>query len=253
MSNRGIYAQWQQWRHTGRKGFAVLVDPDKEDGHGLEHIMRLALDAAVDVFLVGGSHLHNDNLTDCVAMLKQTGIPVVLFPGNAKQIDPAADGILLLSLISGRNPELLIGQHVGAASTLQTSGLEVMPTGYMLIDGGSPTSVAYVSGTQPIPRQAIDIACDTALAGQLLGLGLVYLEAGSGAKHPVPLEMIRTVRNQLHIPLIVGGGIRTPEAAIAACEAGADLIVVGNAIEKDPSLIADLAEAVHLAGIKAKP
>lgn len=248
-----LYKRLQHFRQTGRKGFAVLIDPDKEDGRGLERIMRLAETAAIDFFLVGGSHLHNDNLADCVAMLKQTSIPVILFPGNARQIDPAADGILLLSLISGRNPELLIGQHVGAATTLKTSGLEIMPTGYMLIDGGTSTSVAYVSGTSPIPRAAIDIACDTALAGQQLGLGLIYLEAGSGAKYPVPLDMIQAVRQQLDIPLIVGGGIRTTEAATAACDAGADLIVVGNAIEKDPLLISELAEAVHLASIKAKP
>ena len=250
MPTTDIYEQLQQFRQTGRKAFAVLIDPDKEDGSGLGKVMQLAVDAHVDFFLVGGSHLQNNHLDTCVELLKTTAIPVVLFPGDTRQITPQADAILLLSLLSGRNADLLIGHHVAAAAQLKQSGLEILPTGYLLIDGGNATSVASVTGTIPIPSEANSLATDTALAGQQLGMKLIYLEAGSGANQPVPVQMIMDVRKELDIPLIVGGGIRTPEMATVACDAGADMIVVGNAIEHDVSLISELAMAVHLAGVK---
>ena len=158
-----------------------------------------------------------------------------------------ADGILFLSLISGRNAELLIGKHVITAPYLKVSPLEILPTGYMLIDGGVPTTVSYISNTQPIPANKDDVALCTAVAGEMLGLKLMYMDAGSGAINPVSTSMIETVSQALDIPLIVGGGIRTPERAFANAQAGADVIVVGNAIEKEPSLLLEMAEAVHSA------
>jgi len=153
--------------------------------------------------------------------------------------------MLYLSLISGRNPELLIGKHVETAPFLHASPLEIISTGYMLIDGGVPTSVSYISNTYPIPSSKDDIAVCTALAGELLGMKLVFMDAGSGAKIPVSESMIKAVSDKLSIPVIVGGGISTPEKALANVKAGADIIVVGNAIEKDPGLVTELAAAIH--------
>lgn len=172
--------------------------------------------------------------------------PRILFPGNVLQVSREAEAILLLSLISGRNPDLLIGQHVIAAPYLKESGLEILPTGYLLIDGGSPTSVSYMSNTIPIPANKPDIARCTAMAGEMLGLRLMYLDAGSGARNPVPEAMIRAVRSEIGVPLIVGGGIRIPEQAMAAVSAGADLIVIGNAVEQSPQLILEMAEAIGI-------
>jgi putative glycerol-1-phosphate prenyltransferase len=161
------------------------------------------------------------------------------------QISKSADAILLLSLISGRNADLLIGQHVIAAPLLKSSHLEIIPTGYMLIESGTQTAASYISNTLPIPSQKDDIAMSTAMAGEMLGLNLIYLDAGSGAKNSVSEAMIRKVKSNINIPLIVGGGINTPAKAIKACEAGADLIVVGNAIEKNARLIKDISTAIH--------
>jgi putative glycerol-1-phosphate prenyltransferase len=167
-------------------------------------------------------------------------IPVVLFPGGNHHIEPAADALLLLSLVSGRNPEFLIGQHVVAAPLLKRSGLELLSTGYILIDGGAPTTVSYVSNTQPIPADKAGIAASTALAAEQLGHKLIYLDGGSGAKTPVPPRRIAAVRREVAAPLIVGGGIRTAEAAAAAWQAGADIVVVGNAAEEDPNRLAEI-------------
>jgi putative glycerol-1-phosphate prenyltransferase len=177
--------------------------------------------------------------------LKESGIPVIIFPGNAMQINQHADALLFLSLISGRNPEMLIGRHVLAAPLLKKSLLEVIPTGYMLIDSGAPTSVSYMSGTVPIPHDKNDIASCTAMAGEMLGLKLIYLDAGSGARYPVSPSMIAAVKKSVKIPLITGGGIRTPEKAYELCGAGSDMIVIGNVLEKDSSLLAEFSSAVH--------
>ena len=166
------------------------------------------------------------------SLKKECEIPIVLFPGNHSQISNKADGILFLSLISGRNPEYLIGQHVNAAPVLAKSKLEVIPTGYMLIENGKATSVEYISQTKPIPRNKTDIALATAMAGEMLGLKMIYLEAGSGAKHPVPVKMIKSLAATLKIPIIVGGGIRSKKQMQKAFKAGADIVVVGTAIEK---------------------
>jgi putative glycerol-1-phosphate prenyltransferase len=174
-----------------------------------------------------------------------TEVPVVLFPGSVYQLDGQADGLLLLSLISGRNPEFLIGHHVTVAGRIKRLGLPTVPTGYLLIDGGRPTSVSYMSGTTPIPADKPPIAAATALAGEQLGLKLIYLDAGSGAQNPIPASVIRAVREEVDLPVVVGGGIRSEQAAREALRAGADLIVVGTALENDPEWLHRLSHEVH--------
>jgi phosphoglycerol geranylgeranyltransferase len=230
-------------KSAGKKLFAVLIDPDKFDS--LE-VVEKAKNASVDFILVGGSILSNGNFENCIQTLKKsTSVPVVIFPGNNLQISGSADGILLLSLISGRNPELLIGKHVIAAPLLKSSNLEILPTGYMLIESGKQTAALYMSNTSPIPAEKSDIALCTALAGEMLGLKLIYMDAGSGATNPVPEQMIKKVAASISIPLIIGGGINSAEKAAMACKAGADVIVVGNAIENDLLLIEILSKTIH--------
>jgi putative glycerol-1-phosphate prenyltransferase len=227
-------------------GFAVLADPDNIAPSGMGALAKLCNDAGVDYLLVGGSLVVKHQLDVCIQRFKaESDIPVILFPGSPAQVTPAADALLYLSLISGRNAELLIGQHVVSAPAVKASGLEVMSTGYMVIDGGVPTTVSYMSHAAPIPANKPDIALCTAWAGELLGKHLLYMDAGSGARYPVSEEMIRKVSGHTEIPLFVGGGIRSPEAAQLAAAAGATVVVVGNAIEKDPMLIRELSSAVH--------
>jgi phosphoglycerol geranylgeranyltransferase len=232
---------------NGKKLLAVLIDPDSvSDEAALANTCKLSNQAKVDLILVGGSLITNGFFEKCVRIIKQeTNIPVLLFPGNIMQIDEHADAILLLSLISGRNADMLIGKHVLAAPTLKKSGIEILPTGYMLIDGGNITSVSYMSNTTPIPADKSSIAACTAMAGEMLGLKLIYMDAGSGANQPIPTTLIKEVKNNINIPLFVGGGMRSPEAVKAACNAGADVVVVGNAIETNPELIKQLADMVH--------
>jgi putative glycerol-1-phosphate prenyltransferase len=233
-------------KSQGMPGFAVLADPDKIAPSGMAPLAKLCNDAGVDYLLVGGSLVVKHQLDACIQRFKaETDIPVILFPGSPAQVTPFADALLYLSLISGRNAELLIGQHVVSAPAVKASGLEVMSTGYMVIDGGVPTTVSYMSHAAPIPADKPDIALCTAWAGELLGQHLLYMDAGSGARYPVSEEMIRKVSGHTAIPLFVGGGIRTAEGAHLAAAAGATIVVVGNAIEKDPMLIRDLAAAVH--------
>jgi putative glycerol-1-phosphate prenyltransferase len=228
------------------KQLAVLIDPDKTSGSDLLNTITIANNSKVDFFLVGGSLLLHDSLDSCITTIKANStIPVILFPGNALHINAKADAVLLLSLISGRNADLLIGQHVQAAPLLKQAKIETIATGYMLIDGGKPTTVSYISNTMPIPADKPEIAAATALAGEMLGLKSIYLEAGSGAQNPVSTAIISTVKKHINVPLIVGGGIKNAEAAIAACNAGADIIVIGNATEKNPELIAEIASAIH--------
>jgi phosphoglycerol geranylgeranyltransferase len=231
----------------GKKSIAVLIDPDKiADAAQLEPLLRLADENCVDYFFVGGSLVTTTNLGDVVKTIKNNvSIPVVLFPGSALQIASSADAILFLSLISGRNPDLLIGQHVVAAPILKNNKLEILPTGYILINSGKITSVAYISNTTPIPEDKYSLAACTAMAGEMLGLKLIYLDAGSGAEREVNKKMISAVRKSVAVPLIVGGGINTPEKAIQSLEAGADLIVIGNALEKSPVLLTEIAEKVY--------
>ncbi len=236
----------QQRQGAGKKSIAVLVDPDKaEDSTRLRHLIDLANENCIDFFFVGGSLLTRTNLAEIIQTIKENvSIPVVLFPGNSRQVDPGADAILFLSLISGRNPDLLIGQHVQAAPLLRGYGMEVMPTGYILINSGRISSAAYISNTTPIPDDKYDLAACTALAGEMLGLQLIYLDAGSGAETPISPKMISAVRKTIKVPLIVGGGINAPDKAQVALVAGADMIVIGNALEKDPELLTNISEEV---------
>jgi len=237
-----------QERHKlGKKSIAVLVDPDKiEDPARLNTLIRLATENCIDFFFVGGSLVTTTNLAEVIKHIKDNvSLPVILFPGSSLQIDPSADAILFLSLISGRNPDLLIGQHVVAAPILKNNRLEIMPTGYMLINSGKTTSVAYISNTTPIPEDKYSLAACTAMAGEMLGLRLIYMDAGSGAEREINPRMISTVRKSVNVPLIVGGGINTSQKAFNALEAGADLIVIGNALEKDPNLLTEISERVY--------
>jgi len=246
MKSNQIYANWQKAKKNNSKEFSVLIDPDKIRLKDVDKIVKLAEEAVVDNFFIGGSLVVNDALDDIIMRIKkQCDIPVVLFPGSSRQLSYKADSLLFLSLISGRNPELLIGKHVETAPFLKISPLEIISTGYILVDGGVPTSVSYMSNTQPIPANKDSIAVCTAMAGEMLGLKLIYMDAGSGAANPISTSMIESVSMATDIPLIIGGGIRTPEKASANVKAGADIIVVGNAIEKDPALILELAAAVH--------
>ena len=231
---------------TSKKKFVVLIDPDKPTDKEIIDIVEKSKKVGVDFFFVGGSLLTTDSLDDCIKLIKShCDIPVLIFPGNSLQISKWCDGFLLLSLISGRNSEMLIGRHVIAAPYLKLYGNEIIPTGYMLIDGGKQTSVSYMSNTTPIPHDKDDIAMCTALAGEMLGLKIIYLDAGSGAINPVSAEMISKVKQTIEVPLIVGGGINTPEKAAAASKAGADIVVVGNALEKSIDRLQEFADAVH--------
>ena len=231
-------------RNTGQ--LAILVDPDKSGFTEILKIAEYCKEAHVDYLLVGGSFHSAAQKDFSLDTLKtRAGCPVVIFPGPGFMIQPDADALLFLSLISGRNPELLIGRHVEAAPGLKRSELEVIPTGYVLIEGGSPTAVSYISQTAAIPNNQLNIIVATASAGELLGMKMIYLEAGSGAATPVSSETIGAVSQAVNIPLIVGGGITSPEKASLATTAGADIVVVGNAVESSPELIFDLSAAVH--------
>lgn len=232
---------------AGKKMLAVLIDPDSIAGEqSLADTCKICNQAKADLILIGGSLITNGFFDRCTSVIKKhTKIPVLLFPGSVMQISNDADAILFLSLISGRNADLLIGKHVIAAPMLKKSKLEIIPTGYMLIDGGNITSVSYMSNTIPIPADKPGIASTTALAGEMLGLKVIYMDAGSGAARPVGKKIINAVRKTVSTPIFVGGGIRTAEAAMEACKAGADIVVVGNAFEEDSSLIKKIAKAVH--------
>lgn len=246
-----IYQSLTVRKSQSKKSFAVLIDPDKVNDQSVEELIQLSLGAKVDYFLVGGSLVISNYLDECVQLIKKScNIPVILFPGSPSQVSKYADALLYLSLISGRNPELLIGQHVVSAPFVKKSGLEIMSTGYMVIDGGAPTTVSYISNASPLPADKNEIAMCTAMAGEMLGMKLIYMDAGSGAKKAISESMIEKVSSCIDVPLIVGGGITTAEKAYLNCKAGADVIVVGNAIEKDASLIKDIAAAIHSIPVK---
>jgi phosphoglycerol geranylgeranyltransferase len=249
-----IYQSLTDRKRQSKKSFAVLIDPDKVNDSSVEELIQLSLDAQVDYFLVGGSLVISSYLDECVQLIKRScNIPVILFPGSPSQLSKYADALLYLSLISGRNPELLIGQHVISAPQVKKSGLELMSTGYMVIDGGAPTTVSYISNASPLPSDKNEIAMCTAMAGEMLGMKLIYMDAGSGAKRAISETMIQKVSSCIEVPLIVGGGITTAEKAYLNCKAGADVIVVGNAIEKDANLIKEIAAAVHSVPVEAAP
>ena len=222
-------------RNSGDPGVWVLLDPDRFRPQDWEPLLPDLDRGPVQGFLVGGSLQTTTAYQDTLDWLAEfVNLPVVLFPGSMLQVSPKADALLLLSLISGRNPEYLIGQHVQAAVSLRNAGLTLLPTGYMLVDGGKATTAHYITQTQPIPADKPDIAAVTALAGSQLGLKVLYLDCGSGALHPVPTAMVEAVRQVVEGPLVVGGGVRTPQQALALRQAGADWVVMGSVFEENP-------------------
>ncbi|GAB3733897.1 phosphoglycerol geranylgeranyltransferase [Spirosoma lituiforme] len=236
----------REYKLSGRKAFAVLLDPDKIEQNAFSELLVRTAVYPVDFFLVGGSLVTDYSHKEVIAAIRrQSATPIILFPGNPLHIESSADAIFLLSLISGRNPDFLIGQHVIAAPLLKKSRLEILPTGYMVVDSGTQTTVSYISGTMPLPHDKPGVAACTAMAGEMLGLQLMYLDAGSGARKPVSPEMIAAVRSVVDVPIIVGGGINSGEKAYQAMKAGADLIVVGNGIEQDPDLLPQLSTVVR--------
>ncbi len=246
MSSKSVLNRFVNLRKQNKKAFAVLIDPDNTDMNQIIETAQLCNEAKVDFVFMGGSLMLSNHLDECIKTFKsKSSIPVILFPGSPSQVSKEADALLYLALISGRNPELLIGAHVVSAPKIKASGLEIISTGYIVVDGGKPTAVSYMSNSAPIPYDKDDIAVCTAIAGEFLGKNVLYMDAGSGAINPVSENMIQKVSNQISIPLIVGGGISSPEKAIANCQAGADIIVVGNVLEKDNQLIKILAEAIH--------
>jgi putative glycerol-1-phosphate prenyltransferase len=235
--SNSVLDRFVEARQTGSKLFVLLLDPGSGTAalDRFEEQVEQAEQLGVDLLFLGGSLVNPLAIHEATARIKRiTRLPVVLFPGSALQVCPEADAILFLSLVSGRNPEYLIGQHVVAAPLLeQYPRLEIIPTAYLLIDSGRPTSASYMSGTQPLPHDKPELARYTALASQYLGLRLVYLDAGSGAQIPVSGAMIQAVRSGSALPMIVGGGLRSAEAITQVLQAGADAVVVGNYLEAD--------------------
>ncbi|HLA68285.1 MAG TPA: geranylgeranylglyceryl/heptaprenylglyceryl phosphate synthase [Bacteroidota bacterium] len=237
-------------------GYLILIDPDKINDDNLPSFVRNATEAGVDGFLVGGSLVMTSEFEKQITVIKRnTTVPVVIFPGSLSQVSAAADAILFLVLISGRNPEHLIGNQVLAAPIIKRMGLEAISTGYMLIGTGTMTSAEFVSNTKPIPHHKTDIAVAHALAAEIIGMKCLYLDAGSGADNPVPDEMIRAVSKVCALPIIVGGGIRKPEDARRKVDAGASFVVTGTILEEQghSGLIRQFAEAIHSTKVKAAP
>lgn len=231
---------------TDKKQLAVLIDPENQGTDKYRFLINLLETHVPDFVFVGGSITSASIDAAVVDVRKHCDCPVLLFPGNASQFSSKADALLYLSLISGRNPDYLIGQHVQSSMQIKASGIRVIPTGYILIESGCTTSVEYISGTKPIPRLKTAIAVATAMAGKFLGLQTIYLEAGSGAQNRVPDEMIAAVKKNVDLPLIVGGGLRSAKDIVSVAEAGADVIVVGNILEQNPSLLPEFLEALAL-------
>lgn len=246
---RSIYKKILLNRETKQKMIAVLLDPDKCRGEVLSATLSALKTNLPDFIFVGGSHTLTP-MDSFIELLKnETLAEIVLFPGNASQFSTKANALLYLSLLSGRNAEFLIGQHITSAVAIKESNIEVIPTAYILIDGGKPSSVEYVSNTRPIPHDKKEIALSTAVAGELLGMKMVYLEAGSGAETSVSTEMIQYVSSGISLPLIVGGGIKTTKQLKDAFDAGADLVVVGNKFETEPQKIPEFIACTRKYGL----
>lgn len=241
--NKNIYQSILNNTNNGVKMFGVLIDPDKQNVRELIETVHVCNNSDVDFFFVGGSIITNGDIKKTTRLIKEnSNKPVIIFPGNPDQITDYADAILFLSLISGRNPEFLIGHQVTAAPLLKKTDLEIIPTGYLLVDCGTTTTAIYVSDTNPIPHSNAEIAANTALAGEYLGLKLTYIDGGSGAKKCISKTMVSKTKNAKNGPLIIGGGIRTPQAAQEIFKAGADVIIVGNGAEENRNLITEIAE-----------
>lgn len=244
---------YDQLRHTADRkgaGFVVLIDPDKLDEAELASFARKCAEADVDALFIGGSLLHATEVEQYLERLKTvTELPVIGFPGSLSQLSPNLDALLYLSVISGRNPEYLIGQHVSAAPLIQRLELEPISTGYMLVESGRATTAQYMTGSKPLPRHKPEIAAATALAGEMMGMKLLFADGGSGADDPVPEEMIAAISESCSVPLVVGGGITTPAEVERKVAAGAQFVVIGDAIEKrrDGAYIGELAAAAHQA------
>ena len=247
-----IYQRLLDIRDEKGAGFLVLLDPDRLSVSQIVELAQKSEKGGADAFLVGSSLLLSTRFDEAVKEIKaNVSVPVVIFPGNANQVSRHADAILFLSLLSGRNPHLLIGEQVKAAPAIKEFGLEPIPTGYLLIESGGTTSVQFMSNTQPIPKNKPDVVKAHALAAEYFGMKFVFLEAGSGADNPVPDEIIREVRDFVSLPIIVGGGVKDPEAAHNKAKSGASFVVIGNFLEEDDSIIKEFAEAIHI-GRKTK-
>lgn len=239
--NMEVYSRIKEKAIAGKKQLAVLIDPDKHQVSDFAVLAQKLSKYSIDYFFIGGSLLSKDLLEECLLAFKtHTSQPLIIFPGSVMQVNSNADAILFVSLISGRNADLLIGKHVESVPYILESGIEPISTAYILVDGGSMTTAQYISNTFPIPSNKPEIAALTAKAGEMLGMKLIYLDAGSGAKNSVPLEMIKKVKKIIQQPLMVGGGIRSKEEAKAKLHAGADLLVVGTALENDLNFIEEL-------------
>ena len=248
MNTNKVYNYLLDVKERRGGGFLVLIDPDKTDTNNYLALAESAKECGVDALLVGTSFMLQSNFSNTVKEIKsKTEVPVIIFPGSFAQITPHADAILFSSLISGRNSTYLIEEQVKGAPIVKQCGIEPIPTGYMLVESGSMTSVQYISNTNPIPREKFDIACAHALAAEYMGMKLAYLEAGSGASQSVPCEMISAVASYISIPIITGGGLKTPEACAGRIEAGASFVVVGNNLEtkKNFTYLQELTQAVH--------
>lgn len=241
-----VYKNIVEAAQRGQKLLAVLLDPDELQDEAVLHEKLGIINASgVNLIFYGGSLISGTNFEHTLSIIKSNcTIPVVLFPGSALQVSSLADAILFSSLISGRNPEYLFGQQVLAAPKIKAADIEVIPTGYMLVDSGRPTTASYVSNTAPLPHNKPQIAATTALAGEMMGMRLVYLDGGSGAHYAITPNMISAVKSQVSVPLIVGGGIDSTDALIERYRAGADIAVVGTAAEKDPFILRDMAMAM---------
>ena len=233
-----IYKDIYKARTEGKKLLAILIDPEKFDPDSAPEFFQNLGKTRVTHIFVGGSTDEQSSIGKVIKEVKSlTLLPVLIFPGDENQIDSKADGLLFLSLISGRNPDYLIGKHVNSVSKLRGLNIEVIPTGYILVDGRNETAVERVSQTKPIDQNDLELTQNTARAGELLGMKLIYIEAGSGAKNPVSAEIITAVKSDISVPLIVGGGIKSTELMEAAYKAGADMVVIGNAFEENPLFI----------------
>jgi len=228
-------------------GYIVLIDPDKNSEKSLEEKISKINECGVDAIFVGGSLILDNNCEKRVKMIKSLSkLPIIFFPGGISQLNKYYDAMLFMSILSGRNPHYLIGEQVIAAPIVKDLGIETIPTGYLIVDGGSNSSVQFMSGSNPIPIEKPDILVAHALAAQYLGKKIVYLESGSGAKNPIPNHLLETVYNYIDIPIIVGGGVRTPESAYEKVQAGASFVVTGTVIENDnTNIIKEFADAIH--------
>ncbi|MGV6830622.1 MAG: geranylgeranylglyceryl/heptaprenylglyceryl phosphate synthase [bacterium] len=241
-----VYNQIIESKKSHKKLLALLIDPDKTGQEDIKNLQQLLTDSLITHIFVGGSTVASGETERLITELKrQTQLPIIIFPGDTNQITNEADALLFLSLISGRNAEYLIGKQVSASSILRDTTLEVIPTGYILVDGGNISAVQRVTETEPISSSEVDLITDTAYAGQLLGHKLIYLEAGSGAKNRISSSVIQKVSKVLDIPLIVGGGIKDKHSILSAFKDGADMVVIGTAIEKDPNFLNNLKSELH--------